>query len=195
MLASFQRSYCFGYLPDESLQLWPAGCWQNQDRQAVAGEILLVSQISIGRYQYVKFPFGICEQVAVAQIRPTCFIRGLDGMSWKMISKRRRNALVEQDAHAAETARLSCLQAARSVLENRLGLLPSHPRKPDQELIEGGAAFEVFEQGANRHAGAAKYPHAADFRGILLNCIAGGPFKHSRILLLRATVVRPCLLT
>ena len=63
-------------------------------------------------------------------------------------------------------------------LKHCLDLLSGDPRKPFDELIDGCAVLEVFEECPHRHTGIGEHPHTADLCRVSLNCAAMIPRIH-----------------
>jgi len=66
----------------------------------------------------------------------------------------------------------------RSVLKHGYSHFPGESRKPGKEIVDPRAAFKIFEQHCNRHAGAAKYLGAANPVRIAFNSGARRPIQH-----------------
>ena len=64
------------------------------------------------------------------------------------------------------------------MIKYRPRLLQCHPGKPFDELRYQSTIFEILEKCGNGHAGTAKYPSAADTRGVSLYSWAGRPINH-----------------
>jgi hypothetical protein len=56
-------------------------------------------------------------------------------------------------------------EAPGGVLEHRLNLLARDAGEPVEELVDGGAGFEILEQRLHRHAGSLEEPDCTDRRG------------------------------
>jgi len=73
----------------------------------------------------------------------------------------------------------SCLgEALFGVLENGFDLLAGHPREPSQEVIYARPAFEVLEEGLDRHARALEEPGSADLCRIPFDRRTVTPIEH-----------------
>ena len=84
------------------------------------------------------------------------------------MAQRGGRALIEQNFHVA----LLCgFEAALSALQHGVDLGPRDARKPFQELLHGGASFNVLKERFHRDTRILEKPGAADFSG---NPLYGG---------------------
>lgn len=78
----------------------PTGCGQHNDCDLATREVLLISEILVGRNQNGKAAFfGLLQQVAVFQIVPTKLEGCRDLMGCEVLAKRDWSPLVEKNAH------------------------------------------------------------------------------------------------
>jgi len=139
----------------------PAGGGQHDNGDFATREILLISEILIGRDQNGKAVlFGLLQQLAVFQIIPAQIKDCGDLMGGEVFTKGNRSALVEKDAHS------SCFERAGGVLQHGTDLRERNAREPGNKVRDLGPVFEVLEQGRHRNAGAAKNPSATYALGV-----------------------------
>lgn len=124
------------------MDAWPTRCAKNDDGNGARGQVLLVPKTSVRGYQdFESGVFRRCEQLAVLESRPPKIVRGGDFMPDKVMPKRRRRALVEENPHLR-----CCGQCALGgVLQNGTCLLERDARKKLDELPDLNTVFEVLE--------------------------------------------------
>ena len=146
--------------------LRPAGRRQHDDRHSAIGELLLMAQILVGGDQNVKRrAFRSRQQLPVAHRRPPTLVCRTDGVSGQRVPQRDGRALVEQDRHrlGRRPAQPSGgRQTVFSVGEDGQDLIARDAGEPLQEVVDGGARFQVLEQGAHGDARLFEDPGAAD---------------------------------
>ena len=84
--------------------------------------------------------------------------------------------LIEEDTHLGWGAR-----APGGVLQNGAYLFERDAREPIDELRDEGAILEIREQRGYRYPASAEHPSSAHTFWVALNCWAGGPIDHGRI--------------
>ncbi|HEY2019412.1 MAG TPA: hypothetical protein VGH38_38150, partial [Bryobacteraceae bacterium] len=132
-----------GVLSDEP----PIGSHQHHDRQTAIRKILLIAEIFIrGDDRGKALRFRRTEKLAVFQCLPAALKCGDDGP-------------------------LCGFEAALTALQHGIDLRPRDARKPFQELLHGGASFNVLEERFHRDTRTFEKPGAADFFG---NPLHGG---------------------
>ena len=114
-----------------ALDSWPAGCEQNDDRQASASEILLILQILVRCYEDLEAE-SLCssDEFTVLKLRPSLFVRCGDLMAYQRLAQRGRGALIEQDLHSGCFEGTAC-----NVLKNGSRLLRGDAWEPLDELV------------------------------------------------------------
>lgn len=148
-----------------ALDARPTGCGQYNDCDFAAHEVLLISEILIGRDQNGKAVlFGLLQQFTIFQIVPTQIKDRGDLMGGEVFAKRDWGTLVEKNAHSSRFER------AGGVFEHGTDLLERDARKPGNKVRDLRPVFEVLEQGRDGNAGAAKHPSATYALGITFYC-------------------------
>lgn len=108
-----------------SLNARPAGSRQHDHRDLTTREVLLISQILVGRDQNRKAAlFGFLQQFTVFQIVPTKLKGRRDLMDRKVLAKWDWSTLVEKNTH------LRRFEGAGGVLKHGADLRERHARKP-----------------------------------------------------------------
>ena len=103
-----------------------------------------------------------------------------------MISEGRWSSLIEEDSHfdGRSVPGLDFSEALLGMSEHPSDLLSRHAGKPLQELINGGACFQVFEECPNGHASSPKNPRATYLALDALNSLAITPIEHAQHVML-----------
>lgn len=173
------------YLGNVGLDFGPTGGRENQDCQPPAGEVLLMAQAPVGRDKDVELHLSGLQKLTIFESRPAHLIGRDHLVARQLAAQWYRCALVEEDSHEAVRIRFgsSCLgKALFGVLENGFDMLSGHPGKPSQKVVHARSAFEVLEQGLDRHTRSLEEPSTADLCRIPFNRRTLTPIEHgSRI--------------
>lgn len=154
----------------------------NDDRNPAPGQVLLVSQILVGRDQHIESgALGLIEEFAICQRAPGKLQSGADLMIREISAQWRGRALVEQKPHSRG------FQRVRSVLEYEPGLLARDSGKPGKKFRELCPILQILEQRDNGNARAAEHPGTTYALGIPLDGRTGRPIDHAAILGPQAT--------
>ena len=155
----------------------PARGPEHDDRDATAGQILLVPQILVGRdVELEARRLSLFDERAGLELRPATFERGFNGMITEGATERNGRSLVEQDSQIASSRHG---QTLARMFENGIDLLPCHARKPLEELNDRGAPLEVLEERAYGHTRGAEQPLPADLPLNPFNRGALTPVEHA----------------
>jgi len=92
-------------------------------------------------------------------------------------AERSGRSLVKEDFHPPSGV-LGDDEALVGEFQDSVHLLPGHSGKPLQELADGRAAFEIFEERPHWDTRAAKQPRPPDLAGHAFNFRALTPIKH-----------------
>src|SRR3954452_4697197 len=77
-----------------SLQAQPVRGRQHENGQPAAGQVLLVLEVAVRRYEDVEFLFGPRQQLAIAELGPAEVKGSADVMTAQMLAKRHGNTLI-----------------------------------------------------------------------------------------------------
>ena len=161
---------------NHALDARPTRCGQYNNCYFAAREILLISEILVGRDQNGKAVlFGFLQQLAIFQIVPTELKGRDDLMGCEVLAERNRSTLVEKNAH------LRRFERAGRVLKYRAHLRERDTWKPGNKVRDLGPVFEILEQRGHGNTSAAKNPRATNALRVALNGRAGRPINHAVI--------------
>lgn len=151
----------------------PIGCGQDKDRDSPAGKFLLVAEVLVGGQKKLESAFfGFGEEGAIAELAPAEFICCANGVAWQEIPQGLGSSLGKRFALVGNG------EAGFGVGEDGEGLSATDALEPFEELIESGAALDVFEEGFNRDAGSFEDPGAAKTVRAAFDSGTFGPVQH-----------------
>jgi hypothetical protein len=85
---------------DMSVQPWPLGIAQHNERNSAKRSILLVTNILVGSNQHLKAgSFGGLEQFAILEPVPTSLRSRFDRVSYEKRTDGYRSSLIEENKH------------------------------------------------------------------------------------------------
>ncbi len=157
---------------------WPTSGGQNEYRQPVAAQILLVTEALVGRDKNIELDLCTLQKLAVCEASPALLECVGDGTSREVGTQGYRSTLVQEDSHARFAAGLCGGEATGGMLEHRLNVLPANARKPFEELVDARPGFEVLEQSFDGNAGPLEEPDPADLLGHSFDGRALAPIEH-----------------
>ncbi len=136
----------------------PRGIAENDEAQLPLLEVLLISQIFVGRNENIEARFvRRTEQITVGKYVPTKFFGFCYRVTLQKRRERRWGSMIKEDPHLFVSR---SFQAAGGKVQNSVYLLAGNV-EPFQDLLDGGARFEILKYGGNRHASSAEYPRTA----------------------------------
>src|SRR4051812_44301082 len=116
--------------------------------------------------------------MSVTERCPSAFIGCFNGMPDQDVPEWYGRSLIEKNPHRSAGAISRRGQALLGMVEDRDYLFTADARKPLEKIINGGAAFQVFEQRAHWHPGVFEHPFAADTARHPLNGGTKDPIEH-----------------
>ena len=153
----------------------PARRTQNNNRNATAGQILLIAQIHIGRNKHIE-PNGLSgiKQFAIFQCRPVLFESGRHFMLRQRKAERNWRTLIKQNTHLSGDGE----RASRRMFKHRSRLIQRDPGEPFDELRNLRTVLEILEHRGDRYTRVPEHPSTADAVWVLLNGRTGRPINH-----------------
>ncbi len=114
-----------------------------------------------------------------------------------MIFQGHWSSLIEEDSHfdGRSVPGLDFSEALLGMREHPSDLLGRDAGKPLQELINGGAGFQVFEECSSGYASSPKNPRATYLTLDALNSLAITPIEHAQHVMLAPETTQEVLFT
>ncbi len=144
----------------------PAGGGQDKDRDAAVLEVLLLTKVGIGCHQQlVTLLLRQPDQLAIGDGRPAQLVSRGNDVAIQIPAQGNGCPLIKQDPHSDHRRG----RAPSDMLQNQPGLHDTDAREQLDELLNGNAIFQIFEQGCHRNPRTAKHPGTTDAQRILLH--------------------------
>ena len=121
----------------------PVGRKDHDDGHLATGQVLLILEVLVSANENIEPNLLHCgDERAILELRPSAFVGGFDIVPGQELPKRARCALIEKDLHLRRRQ-----GTLRCMLQHSANLLRRDALEPLDEVIDRGAAFQVFEQG------------------------------------------------